>query len=69
MQCTIRTVRKLYKNKDSGVVSGVFSGLGEWMEVTPGILRLGYAVLAVITGILPAIFLYIAAHLIIPEKK
>lgn len=50
-------------------MSGVFSGLGEWMEVNPGILRLGYVALAVITGILPAIFLYLIARFIIPEKR
>ncbi|OGZ08382.1 MAG: hypothetical protein A3D65_05665 [Candidatus Lloydbacteria bacterium RIFCSPHIGHO2_02_FULL_50_13] len=62
-------MKKLYKNKDTGVASGVFSGLGEWMEVSPGILRLGYVVLAVITGIIPAIFLYIIAHFLIPAKR
>lgn len=62
-------MRKLYRNKEAGIASGVFSGLGEWMEVTPGILRLGYVVLAVFTGIIPAIFLYLIAHFLIPEKK
>ncbi|MEK7117977.1 MAG: PspC domain-containing protein [Patescibacteria group bacterium] len=62
-------MKKLYKNKETGLASGIFSGVGEWMEVSPGILRLGYVVLALITGILPAIFLYIIAHFLIPEKK
>ena len=62
-------MKKLYKNKEKQVASGVFAGLGEWMEVSPGILRLGYIVLAVLTGILPAIFLYLIAHFLIPEKK
>ncbi len=50
-------------------MSGIFSGLGEWMEVSPGILRIGYIILAIITGIIPAILLYFAFHHIIPEKK
>ncbi|OGZ08706.1 MAG: hypothetical protein A2942_04535 [Candidatus Lloydbacteria bacterium RIFCSPLOWO2_01_FULL_50_20] len=65
-------MRKLYRHRKqhgTPIASGVFSGLGEWMEVSPGILRLGYVALAVLTGILPAIFLYIIAHFLIPEKK
>ncbi|MDO8520722.1 MAG: PspC domain-containing protein [bacterium] len=62
-------MKKLYKNKETGIASGIFSGIGEWMEVTPGILRFGYVVLAVITGILPAIFLYALAHFLISEKR
>jgi phage shock protein C len=65
-------MKKLYRHKEENgtpIVSGIFSGLGEWMEVSPGILRLGYIVLALITFILPAVLLYFAFHFIIPEKK
>lgn len=65
-------MKKLYRhNLDHGtpVASGIFSGLGEWMEVSPGILRLGYVILAILTGILPAVFLYLIAHFLIPVKK
>lgn len=62
-------MKKLYKSKDSRVASGVLGGLGEWMEVNPNILRTGYIVLAIITSIIPAAIIYIAAHLSIPHKK
>lgn len=62
-------MKKLYRKKDNHIASGVMSGLGEWLEVSPGLLRLGYIVLAIITGLLPAIFLYLIAHFLIPEKK
>jgi phage shock protein PspC (stress-responsive transcriptional regulator) len=66
-------MKKLYRHdRHSGhgnpVVSGVFSGLGEWAEVSPGILRAGYIVLAILTGILPAIAVYIFFHMIVPKK-
>lgn len=61
-------MKKLYKSDKSMVASGIFGGLGEWMEVSPGILRLGYIVLMLITGILPGLFLYLVAHFIIPRK-
>jgi phage shock protein C len=65
-------MKKLYRHKEqhgTPILSGIFSGLGEWMEVSPGILRIGYIILAIITGIIPAILLYFAFHHIIPEKK
>lgn len=66
-------MKKLYRHgHDRGhgtpVLSGIFSGLGEWMEVSPGILRVGYVVLAIITGILPAVLLYLIFHFLIPRK-
>ena len=65
-------MKKLYRHHNQHgkpVVSGIFGGLGEWMEVTPGILRVGYIVLAIITGILPALFLYLAFHFVIPKHR
>lgn len=65
-------MKQLYRHRGANgtpIASGIFSGLGEWMEVSPGILRLGYIVLAIITGVIPAIFLYAIAHFLIPEKK
>lgn len=70
----MKNMKPLYRHAhDSGhgspVLSGIFSGLGEWMEVSPGILRVGYIVLAVITGVLPAVLLYLIFHFLLPKKK
>lgn len=62
-------MKKLYRSQGSRVASGVFGGLGEWMEVSPGILRVGYIVLALLTFIWPAVVVYLMAHFLIPEKK
>ncbi len=64
-------MKKLYRHHEhhgSHVVSGIFGGLGEWMEVSPGVLRMGYIILAVLTGILPALFLYLVFHFVIPKN-
>lgn len=62
-------MKKLYRSKKSRVASGIFGGLGEWIEVSPGILRVGYIILAIITSIVPAALLYAAGHFLIPQKK
>jgi phage shock protein PspC (stress-responsive transcriptional regulator) len=65
-------MKKLYRHHESThgtpLISGIFSGLGEWMEVSPGILRTGYIGLAIITGIIPAILLYVVFHFLIAKK-
>lgn len=61
-------MRKLYRNKQTRIVSGVLGGLGEWMEVTPLIVRIGYIALILLTGIIPGIALYFILHFIIPQK-
>ena len=55
--------KKLYRHTrgEKHVALGVFSGVGEWLEVNPGILRAGYIFLTIITGILPGVLLYLAA--------
>lgn len=64
-------MKKLYRHTDEQhgkpIVSGIFSGLGEWMEVNPLILRVGYIILAILTGIIPAVFLYLLFHVLIPK--
>lgn len=62
-------MKKLYKSRRSRIVSGVFGGLGEWMEVNPNILRAGYVILAIITSISSAILVYIVAHFFIPADE
>lgn len=64
-------MKKLYRHHEithgTPVISGVFSGLGEWMEVSPGILRLGYILIAIVTGILPGMFIYLVFRYLIPK--
>lgn len=58
-------MRKLYRHTkgERHVAGGVFAGLGDWLEVSPGILRVGYIVLAIFSGVVPGILLYLAMML------
>lgn len=62
-------MRKLYRHTrgEKHVAGGVFSGVGEWLDVNPGILRAGYIFLGIMTGILPAVLLYLAAMFMIKK--
>ena len=61
-------MKRLTKSHRSATISGIFGGLGEWMEVSPGLLRFGYVILVLLTGILPGIALYFIMHFLIPRE-
>jgi len=61
-------MKKLYRSRDNKVFKGIFGGLGEYFEVDPVILRLGYIFLVVFTAFVPGIIAYVIATLVVPEK-
>ncbi len=62
-------MKTLYKSNTNFVLSGVLGGLGEYYNVDPTILRLGYVVFTIMTGVFPAIIGYIIAAIIVPTKN
>jgi phage shock protein PspC (stress-responsive transcriptional regulator) len=49
------------------MVAGVASGLADYFDVDPTLVRIGFAALAVLGGL--AIPLYLAGWLLIPEEE
>lgn len=62
-------MKKLYKSKENKVISGVFGGIGEYYEVDPTVLRLGYIAIVALSGFMPGVVAYVIASLVVPEKK
>jgi phage shock protein PspC (stress-responsive transcriptional regulator) len=56
-------MRNFYRHTkgERHIAGGVFAGLGDWLEVNPGILRVGYIVLAFLSGVIPGVLLYLGA--------
>lgn len=63
-----KTVKKLFRSSHNKVISGLFGGLGEYFDIDPVILRLGFLVLVVLTGGFPGVIFYILGVLITPKK-
>ena len=60
-------MKKLYKDKKTGKISGVLSGLAQYLKIDTTLIRLLYAVFTICsfgTGIL----LYILMAIIMPDK-
>lgn len=58
--------RKLYRGDDR-MLGGVCSGLAEYLDFDPVLVRLGYAALTLFTAFCGLIF-YVVAWIVIPER-
>lgn len=59
---------KLYRSKDDRIFAGVAGGVGEYFNTDSTIIRLLFLLLTFVTGILPFVFFYVVAALIVPAK-
>ena len=58
--------RRLYRSRTDSVIGGVAGGVAEYLDVDPSIVRIVWAVLAIVTG---GVFLvlYIVMWIVVPE--
>ena len=62
-------MKHLYKSDTNKVLAGVLGGLGEYFDIDPVVLRLGFVFLLLATAIVPGVVAYIAAVFIVPAKR
>jgi len=60
--------KKLYRSADNKVLAGVMGGFGEYFNVDPVILRIGWLLVTIFTGLMPGIIAYVLAAIIIPSE-
>ena len=58
---------RLYRNRDGRMISGVASGLADYFDVDPTLVRLVFILAALINGI--GIFIYIVMSFIVPVRE
>lgn len=59
---------RLYRSVDDRVVAGVCGGIAVRLAIDPSLVRIAYAVLALVTGIFPLLVLYVIMAAVIPEE-
>jgi phage shock protein C len=59
---------RLYRSVDDRVIAGVCAGLADRLDLDPALVRVGYAILALLTGIFPMLVLYVIMVVVIPEE-
>lgn len=61
-------MKKLYRSEKNKVIIGIIAGVGEYFEVDPTILRLGWIILFFCTGVIPGLLAYIFAMAVVPKR-
>lgn len=61
-------MRRLWRSKENKVITGLLGGIGEYFDVDPSLLRVGYVFLTIFTGVFFGVFAYFIASLAVPER-
>jgi phage shock protein PspC (stress-responsive transcriptional regulator) len=64
-----KIIKRIYKSEKDKKVAGILGGLGDYFNVDPTLLRLGFLFLVFITGIIPGVIAYFVAALIVPKES
>lgn len=59
--------KRLYLSKDKKI-AGVCGGIGEYFDLDPSLVRLGWIVMTIMTGVIPGIVAYVVAAMVIPNE-
>lgn len=58
--------KRLYLSRDKKI-SGVCGGIAEYFDIDPTLIRLGWIIMTVLTGLFPGIIAYIISAITIPN--
>jgi phage shock protein C len=58
---------RLYRSVDDRVIAGVCGGLAARLAVDPSLVRVLWAILALVTGIFPLLIVYVVMAAVVPE--
>ncbi|MEX0652376.1 MAG: PspC domain-containing protein [Candidatus Paceibacterota bacterium] len=61
-------IQKVYRSRSDRYIAGVCGGLGEYIDMDSTILRLGWVMVTIFSGVLPGVLIYCIAMFIIPKK-
>ena len=61
-------MKKLHRSMTDRRIAGVCAGLAEYFDLDPNVFRLGAILIALATGILPAVVTYLLAWAMVPQQ-
>ena len=62
-----RQVRSLTRSSRNKMIGGVCGGFGEYFDVDPTAIRVGYVLISIFSAAFPGILVYLLAWLIMPK--
>jgi len=59
----------VFRSRSERIVGGVLGGIAVSLRIDPWVVRVGFLVVALMTGLVAAALLYIAAVILLPEER
>jgi len=60
--------KRLHRDEEKAVISGVLAGLANYYEQDPLLFRIGAIAFIILTGFFPGILVYLVAWFMVPKK-
>lgn len=60
--------KKLFRSSDNKMIGGVCAGLGEYFDIDPTLVRIGFVVLSLIGWVGAFVLAYLIMWIIIPDE-
>ncbi|TLM98553.1 MAG: PspC domain-containing protein [Actinobacteria bacterium] len=60
--------KRLYRSRTDRVIGGVLGGFANWIGWDPTWVRIGYVLIAVVTGFWTGAVVYVIAMIVVPEE-
>jgi len=61
--------KRLYRSNSNKMICGVCGGIAAYFGIDPTLVRVGWAILTVVTGGVGGVLAYIVAAVIIPDES
>lgn len=60
-------MKRLYLSSEKKIC-GVCGGIGDYFDIDPSMVRLGWVVMTLLTGIVPGIIAYFIVAIVVPKQ-
>jgi phage shock protein C len=60
--------KRLYRSRSDRMIAGVCAGMGKYLSIDATVIRLLFALLAIFTGVVPGLILYLVMMFIVPDE-
>ncbi|HXH26264.1 MAG TPA: PspC domain-containing protein [Candidatus Acidoferrum sp.] len=61
-------VARLYRANSDKKIAGVCGGIGAYLEIDSTLIRLGWIIFTVLTGVVPGVVAYVIAAAVMPRE-
>ena len=59
----------LQRSRNDRILGGVCGGLAEWLGWSPGLVRVGYVVVSILSAGFPGALVYVVLWLVMPRAR